>query len=91
MRADVQFVDDQLSRPVTTAEPDGRPLKRYSIGRMRVGLVRDGWSASAFVDNLWNERAQLGRGLILGNAAGQVDRVSIARPRTVGVTLAKNF
>jgi outer membrane receptor protein involved in Fe transport len=91
VHADVQYVDDQLSRPVTTAEPDGRPLESYALGTLRVGLEHDKWSIAAFADNLWNERAQLGRGLILGNAAAQPDRVSITRPRTIGLSFSVNF
>lgn len=67
------------NRPVDTQEA-------YQIGDLRFGLEGENWSGSAFVDNLWDERANL----FLSNRWG-VQRQAINRPRTVGVQVRYSF
>jgi iron complex outermembrane receptor protein len=52
----------------------------YETGDFRVGLEGERWSAALFVDNVWDERANL----FLSNRWA-VQRQSINRPRTVGL------
>jgi outer membrane receptor protein involved in Fe transport len=58
----------------------------YQTGDLRFGLEAESWSASLFVDNFWDERAEL----FLSNR-WQVQRQSINRPRTIGLQLRYDF
>ena len=50
------------------------------------GLYRDGWTAELFVNNLFNERAQLNV-----NATDYTPSVNTNRPRTVGLRFGYRF
>ena len=68
----------------------------YQTGDLRFGLDADNWSASIFVDNVWNEYADLFINNRYGNADGVGGwaggkRVSVLRPRTIGVQLRFDF
>jgi outer membrane receptor protein involved in Fe transport len=52
----------------------------YDTGDLRVGLEGERWSAAIFVDNFWDERANL----FLSNRWAE-QRQSINRPRTFGL------
>ena len=52
----------------------------YETGDFRVGLEGERWSAALFVDNVWDERANL----FLSNRWA-IQRQSINRPRTFGL------
>ncbi len=52
----------------------------YDTGDFRVGLEGERWSAALFVDNFWDERANL----FLSNRWAE-QRQSINRPRTYGL------
>ncbi len=52
----------------------------YDTGDLRVGLEGERWSAALFVENIWDERANL----FLSNRWA-VQRQSINRPRTFGL------
>lgn len=67
----------------------GNPVERqaaYDIGNFRFGLEADHWTGSIFVDNLWNERADL----FLSNR-WKVPRQAVNRPRTVGIQFRYDF
>ena len=58
----------------------------YQTGDLRFGLDGEHWSGSIFVDNVWDERANL----FLSNRWA-VQRQSMNRPRTVGVQFRYDF
>ena len=58
----------------------------YDQGDLKIGLEHDMWSATFFVDNLWDERGQV----FLNNRWGK-QRLSITQPRTIGVSFRKRF
>jgi len=58
----------------------------YQTGDLRLGLEGDGWSAALFVDNVWDERAEL-----FFSNRWAVQRLSINRPRTFGVQFRYDF
>ncbi len=58
----------------------------YQTGDFRVGLEGEHWSTSLFVDNVWNERADL----FLSNRWA-VQRKAINRPRTIGLQFRYDF
>jgi outer membrane receptor protein involved in Fe transport len=67
----------------------GNPVQQqdaYQIGNLRLGLDADRWTGSVYVDNLWDERANL-----FLNNRWKVQRQSINRPRTIGVQVRYNF
>jgi len=61
----------------------------YETGDLRLGLDGDRWSASLFVDNIWDERAKIFYNNRWGVDPGQ--RLSINPPRTYGLQLRFNF
>ena len=52
----------------------------YTTGDLRIGLDGDAWSASFFVDNVWDERADL-----FFSNRWAVQRLSVNPPRTYGL------
>jgi iron complex outermembrane recepter protein len=67
----------------------GNPVQEqdaYQIGNLRFGLEGDKWSGAVFVDNLWDERANL-----FLNNRWKVQRESVNRPRTIGVQVRYSF
>jgi iron complex outermembrane receptor protein len=58
----------------------------YETGDFRMGLEGERWSASLFVDNVWDERASL----FLSNRWA-IQRQSVNRPRTYGLQLRYNW
>jgi outer membrane receptor protein involved in Fe transport len=58
----------------------------YQLGNLRFGLDGDHWSGSIFIDNLWDERADLFR----SNRWG-VQRQSVNPPRTYGIQVRYSF
>jgi len=58
----------------------------YTTGDLRIGLDGDAWSASFFVDNVWDERAEL----FVSNRWA-VQRVSVNPPRTYGLQARFKF
>ncbi len=57
----------------------------YLLG-MSVGLHTDTWSVEIFADNLTDERAQLNNNLVFDR-----ERISINRPRTIGMRVTADF
>ena len=67
----------------------GNPVETqaaYDTGNLRFGLEGENWSGSIFVDNLWDERANL----FLSNRWA-TQRQSVNRPRTIGVQFRYEF
>jgi outer membrane receptor protein involved in Fe transport len=58
----------------------------YQTGDFRIGLEGERWTTSLFVDNFWDERADL----FLSNRWA-VQRQSINRPRTIGLQYRYSF
>ena len=66
-----------FANPVRTLDP-------YNITDLRFGLDAEGWSASLYVENIFDERAEQ-----FFNDRWAQTRLSINRPLTVGVTYRK--
>ncbi len=60
--------------------------RSYDLGHARVGVNMEQWEMSLFVNNLWDERADLFVDTLLGDT-----RANVNRPRTIGVNLKANF
>ncbi|MEM7692254.1 MAG: TonB-dependent receptor, partial [Pseudomonadota bacterium] len=61
-------------------------LDSWSLWNLTAGVTDELWTAELFVENLADERAQ-----ISGNAIFNRSRVTIARPRTLGLRFAYSF
>lgn len=87
----VSYVDGQTTRILTTREANPRDIPSYTLGDFRLGLDMDnGLGISLFVNNLWNERAILGRGSVAASLRNP-DLVGVGRPRTIGAMLSTRF
>jgi outer membrane receptor protein involved in Fe transport len=69
----------EVLNPVRTSEA-------YSITNLRFGLGNDSWSATLFINNVFNEYAEL-----YFNDRWIQTRLSVNRPRNYGITFRKNF
>jgi len=59
--------------------PNRTMLDSWTLVGVTAGVTNDQWSAELYIDNLTDERAE-----ISGNAIFNVDRITVARPRTLG-------
>jgi len=70
----------------SVVQSDVRVTPSYDIFNFRVGLDAEGWSASVFVDNLFNEYAP-----VFFNERYTQPRATVLPPRTFGINFRKNF
>jgi len=89
-RLDLAYVGESVnSLEGIESVVSGNPVETqaaYQTGNLRFGLEGDKWTTSIFVDNFWDERANL----FLSNRWGK-QRQSINRPRTIGVQFRYEF
>ncbi len=91
VRVDWSYVGDSVNSldgtesVVFTQGPTDQPS--YDIGNFRVGLDAEKWSGTLFVDNVTDEVAKQ----FYNNRWGTPQRISVNKPRTVGVTLRWKF
>ncbi|MDP9199028.1 MAG: TonB-dependent receptor [Pseudomonadota bacterium] len=83
-RVDLAYVGESVNNLVgiesVVAAGGVQVQESYDTGDFRIGLEGEGWSAALFVDNFWDERANLFR----SNRWAE-PRQSINRPRTYGL------
>ncbi len=63
--------------------PNRTMIDSWVLVGVTAGLSNDEWSAELFVDNLTDRRAE-----ISGNAIFNRDRITVVRPRTIGVRVS---
>ncbi len=91
VRLDWAYVGDSVNSLdgtesiVFTQGPTDQPS--YDIGNLRMGIDAENWSGTLFVHNLTDEVAQQ----FFNNRWGSRQRVSINKPRTIGVTVRWKF
>ena len=84
----VQYTDNQYTRLQRITDTTGFPVDSYIVGQFRIGFLNEGgWGADLFVDNLWDERAQVGRGRTATGSFNSPDRFVVNQPRTIGIVL----
>lgn len=71
---------------VSINQADVRVTPSYDLLNLRIGLDAAGWSASLFVDNLFNEYAP-----IFYSERYTQPRATVLPPRTFGINFRKNF
>lgn len=90
-RFDYLYVDRQAIELLPrTGSTDAYYLDAYDSGRLQFGVQNERWSAFLFADNLWDERGVTSKTRF--NPPGSPEeRLSLLRPRTVGVRLSVAF
>jgi iron complex outermembrane recepter protein len=63
------------------------PLSSYSLVNLRLGVIKDLWSVTAFARNLTDKRAQVSA----INSSQDPDALLTVRPRTIGLTATRKF
>jgi iron complex outermembrane receptor protein len=91
LRLDWSYVGDSVNSLagtesiVFTRGPTKQPS--YDIGNLRAGLDAERWSGTLFLDNVTDEVAEQ----FYNNRWGSKQRLSINKPRTIGLTLRWKF
>jgi iron complex outermembrane recepter protein len=88
LRGDYSYVGSSKTafRPLT--DPTYRVQPSYSLTNVRFGLTGDTWEATLFLNNAFDERAEVTR-LVFSQT--RPDIVITNRPREVGVSFSKSF
>jgi iron complex outermembrane receptor protein len=91
MRLDWAYVGDSVNSLngtesiVFTTGPTDQPS--YDIGNLRMGLDAEKWSGTLYVNNITDEVAEQ----FYNNRWGSRQRLSINKPRTIGMTVRWKF
>lgn len=72
---------DEVATDIVTS--NRTMLDSWTLVGITAGLSRDQWSVEMYIDNLTDERAELS-----GNAIFNRDRITVSRPRTVGLRVS---
>jgi iron complex outermembrane receptor protein len=83
LRADYSYSSDSYQNFNFASNDFRRPS--YKLANLRLGIANDEWEATLFVENVFNEVA------IWNIVRTDTFEQSINRPRTVGVTLRRNW
>jgi outer membrane receptor protein involved in Fe transport len=90
VRGDLQYVGERQN----ALGPFSEQLDSYSLLNVRAGLQSGPYRLSVFANNLTDERAELARTTLFGVRLGeplQLDRVTVNRPRTIGISIGREF
>lgn len=91
LHIDVTYQDEQNTRFMTPAVPDGAPLESFTVANLRAGLEFGRWGIDLFANNLFDERAQLGVGQGTVTNFDYPTLRTINRPRTIGLMISAGF
>ncbi|MEM7077100.1 MAG: TonB-dependent receptor [Pseudomonadota bacterium] len=61
-------------------------VESWVLVGLTAGVEKDNWSAELFIDNLFDEEAELARSFVF-----DVERVTLARPQTIGLRVSYDF
>ena len=82
-QAQMTVSDDSTS---DIMEPNRAAQDKYSLFNLRAGVSNDVWTAEVYIDNLTNKRAEVSNTFIFDR-----ERISIVKPRTIGLRYKRNF
>jgi len=85
VRVDYRLVGDSYNS--FPSNPAADRQSSYDLGNVRIGIESDSWSLFAFVNNIWDERAEQ---RVIRDFLGNKD-VYYAEPRTMGVNLRVTY
>ena len=84
---DIRFIDDYVSS--YSSDPldsvDGFTIDSYTLSNASIGLESSSWSATLFVNNVFDEDSPISRRA--GSLLGSEPKVMMLQPRNVGVRL----
>lgn len=90
-RIDWQYVDEQVFELIPeSGDPDDYFLPAYDTVRLQFGLENERWSAYLYAENLLDERAFTNE-VRLDPPTSWEERLSVIRPRTIGLRFGVNF
>ena len=90
VRGDLQYVGDRQN----ALGPGSTELPSYTLLNLRAGVDYGPYRLAVFANNVTDERAELSRTSLAGVRLGQplvLDRVTVNRPRTIGVSVSREF
>ncbi len=91
LRTIVTPTDYGLIDPLHVREVLGQ-LPSYTVADFAAGFGKDDWRLELFVQNVFDERAQVGRfAQCLEEVCGQEIYVVPQRPRTIGLKFSQEF
>ena len=61
-------------------------IDSYALVNLSVGVTADSWTGELYIDNVMDQHAELSR-----NYVNDVERVTPARPMTIGLRFARDF
>jgi iron complex outermembrane receptor protein len=70
-----------------TGTSESIPLASYTLVNLRLGVIKDLWSVTAFARNLTNKRAEISA----INSSQDPDALLTVQPRTIGLTATRKF
>jgi outer membrane receptor protein involved in Fe transport len=70
-----------------TGTAESIPLASYTLVNLRLGVLKDLWSVTAFARNLTNKRAEISA----INSSQDPDALLTVQPRTIGLTVTRKF
>ena len=76
---------------INAAPPAGRSLDSYDILNLRGGINQGPWELALFVRNVFDERGIVSDLLSEGAELEGRPRLFVARPRTIGLELRRDF
>lgn len=90
------YVDDSLdtldqTSSATGIRTPGIRKKSYDIADFRIGYSSDQWEGSIFILNAFDEQAELTKTDTLGQLHPLYFRIATNRPRTIGLSISRNF
>lgn len=86
-RVDFRYVDDQVNQAIGVLTPRAIfQVDSYALVHLRAGWQTDNWGIEVFVENVADERNELGV-TPFGNGLNTV----VGNPRTIGVTISGSF
>ncbi len=91
VRFDYTHVDESINAlaglEATVVSPPPTIQEAYDIANLRVGVDGDDWSASVYINNLFDDDGQQ----FINNRWAAPRRVSLTRPLTVGFNVRRKF
>ena len=67
-------------------EPNKAKQASYSYFNLRTGLSNDDWSAELYIDNVFDDRAEISNTFVFDR-----QRVAVIKPRTLGLRYKRSF
>ena len=92
VRFQYSYTGDSFNKLVDDPEPYPRIVQAdYQIGDLKVGLTRETWEMQLYINNIWDERAEIFRDTDTFDRYFGHDNIRTNRPRQFGIHFRKYF